>query len=90
MIKFITENSRVVALDNGMEIGEITWIKIIDVIDIEHTFVQSSYRGQKIAEKLVEHAINYVEDNNLKVIAACWYANKIISENDEYNQFLKH
>ena len=37
------------------EIGEITWQEAPDdVLVVDHTFVDSAYRGQKLAQKVTE------------------------------------
>ncbi len=45
------ENKRFALYDDGKEIGEITWQEAPDdVLVVDHTFVDSAYRGQKLAQ----------------------------------------
>ncbi|CAF1168009.1 unnamed protein product [Rotaria sp. Silwood1] len=50
-----------------------------DTIDFQHTFVPTKYRGQGIAEKLVQNALNFVDNENSikKIIPSCSYMTTI-------------
>ena len=49
------KNKRFALYDDGKEIGEITWQEAPDdVLVVDHTFVDSAYRGQKLAQKVTE------------------------------------
>jgi len=46
------------------------------MVDFYSTFVPEAYRGKALASKLVEHAFEWAEKNNLHVKTSCWYAAK--------------
>lgn len=78
IIQYQIEENSVIALDNeGNRIGEIDFPfaqEYSNVVIMNHTFVEPNYRGQKIADKLFELAINEIEKRQLKVIPTCSYA----------------
>ncbi len=47
-------------------------------IDIYHTFAPEKLRGRGIAARLMQAAIDYAKENNLKVIPTCTYAQKFM------------
>ncbi len=49
--------------------------------NIYHTFVDESLRGQGIASKLVEQAVNDIKSKGGKVTATCSYAKKWLEKN---------
>ncbi|MCK9290104.1 MAG: GNAT family N-acetyltransferase [Bacteroidales bacterium] len=46
------------------------------VLQLIHTFVSDELRGQQIASKLVAYAIEYAQNNKLKLQAICPYVVK--------------
>lgn len=48
------------------------------VIDIYTTYVPEALRGQNIAAELVAAAIDFVKQNNLKIIPTCSYVERYI------------
>lgn len=59
-----------------------------NIIAIDHTFVDPSLRGQKIALRLVEEVVRYARDNNLKIVPLCSYAIKVLNNDDKYSDIL--
>ncbi|CAF1003410.1 unnamed protein product [Rotaria sordida] len=63
-----------------------------DTIDFQHTFVPSKYRGQGIAEKLVQKALNFVDNESSikRIIPTCSYvANFLATKAPQYARYLK-
>jgi len=52
-------------------------------IDLIHTQVPGEYRGKSYARDLVEFALNYARQNNLKVIATCPYVKSYLEKNPD-------
>ena len=79
---FKTEKGRIFMEDeNGKSIAEITFPETAPgVYTIDHTFVDSSLRGQGIAGKLVQAAVDEITSRGGKVQATCSYAKKWLSE----------
>ena len=82
-MNFIKENSRIYSLDENKKIiAEITFPEVEKgVFCIDHTFVDETLRGQGIARKLVELAVEEIEKKNGKVQATCSYATKWLEKN---------
>ena len=66
--------------ENGKLIAEITFPETEPgVFTIDHTFVDSSLRGQGIASKLVQAAVDTIHCQGGKVKATCPYAENWLS-----------
>ena len=79
---FKTEANRIFLSDDaGKTIAEITFCETSPgTYTIDHTFVDSSLRGQGIASKLVEATVKEILSRNCKVAATCSYAKKWLEE----------
>ncbi|MEE0865717.1 MAG: GNAT family N-acetyltransferase [Clostridia bacterium] len=82
-MEFIKEDSRIYSLDNNKKvITEITFYESENgIFTIDHTFVDESLRGQGIAGKLVEMAVEEIEKRGGNVEATCSYAKKWLEKN---------
>ena len=82
---FKKEENRIYIEDsNGEVIAEIEFEEVRDgVYNIFHTFVDESLRGQGIASKLVEKAVEVIKNRNGKVEATCSYAKKWLEKNKD-------
>lgn len=68
--------------DDNKILAEIDYEKQENnVYNIYHTFVDESLRGQGIASKLVEQAVNDIKSKGGKVTATCSYAKKWLEKN---------
>lgn len=71
------ENRFVLFNDENQEIGEMTWSNAGDkMMIIDHTFVDPTYRGQKLAEKLVLNGVEKARREGKKIIPLCPFAKK--------------
>ena len=79
---FLTEQDRIYMEDaQGRIVAEITFPEILPgVYSIDHTFVDNSLRGQGIASKLVQAAVDEIRRRSGEVQATCSYAVKWLSE----------
>lgn len=79
---FLTEQDRIYMEDaQGRIVAEITFPEILPgVYNIDHTFVDNSLRGQGIASKLVQAAVDEIRRRGGEVQATCSYAVKWLSE----------
>ncbi len=75
--------------DNNHMIAVVTFPKVKEgVVNLDHTFVDPSLRGQGVAGKLMEAAVAYFRSNDLKVKPTCSYAVKWFSEHPECEDVL--
>ena len=82
-MNFITEDNRIYMNDDaGKMLAEITFPKTGDnEYTIDHTFVDDSLRGQGIASKLVQAAVDEISSRGAELKATCSYAVKWIDKN---------
>lgn len=67
--------------ENGVLLAELNFNKMeYEKIDAYHTFVDSSLRGQGIAEKLYTELLKYAKENAYKIIPTCSYVEKRIQK----------
>ena len=82
-MEFITESNRIICLDNGKQVGEVTFPETsAGAFDINHTFVDPSMQGKGIAAELVRRAIEEIKSRNGKLTASCSYAQRYIEKNN--------
>ena len=55
---------------------------------IEHTEVNPLAEGRGLGKALVNHAINYVKEKNIKIIPVCPFAKAVIEKNPDYRQLI--
>ncbi len=53
-------------------------------MNIDHTQVDESLRGEGVAEKLLDAAVEFARENGLQVTATCPYAKKKLERNEDY------
>lgn len=86
MTDLIKEYDRIFANDdNGQLVAEITFPVTDGVAVINHTFVDSSLRGQGIAGKLVAAAAEQIRESGLRFIPTCSYAVGWFARHPEYD-----
>ena len=92
---FIYESNRIYkADDTNKVIAEVTFPKISDIgvsdatVNLNHTFVDKSLRGQGIAGKLMEALATRLRKENKKAILTCPYAIDWFEKHTEYSDIL--
>ena len=75
--------------EDGEWTAEMTYRKSGEgVITIDHTEVDDSLQGKGVGKKLVEAGVKFARENNLKIVAECSFAKKIIDETPEFQDVL--
>ena len=75
--------------DNDRQIALMTYKKTGDgVITIDHTEVDSNFRGKGLGVDLVKAGVNYARENRLKIIPTCVFAKKLIALKTEFQDVL--
>lgn len=83
------EKNRFVLYDGDKEIGEMTWSDADGkIMIIDHTYVDSSYRGQKLASQLVLKGVEKARTDNMKIIPLCPFAKKEFDTIPDYHDVL--
>ena len=89
-MNFITENNRIYMMDkNEKTIAEITFPSIGNqIVDINKTVVDSTLKGQGVANLLMLAVIEKASNENLKIQPTCSYAVKWFEKNSQYSHLL--
>ncbi len=90
-MEFQHEANQIYVLDEKKEkIAEITFpAEDENTVNINHTFVDNSLRGQGVAAKLVAEAAEQLRRENKKAVVTCSYAKLWFQENKDYQDVLK-
>ena len=82
-----TKNGFVKYDENGRVIAEITYATTSNpnVVLADHTFVDSSLRGQGVAGKLLDVLVKDMADQNKKIKASCSYVVKKFQEDSSFD-----
>jgi len=76
--------------DQGVTIAEVTFPDVKDhVVNINHTYVDDSLRGQGVAGKLMIEVAEQLRREGKKAILTCSYAVSWFSKNKEYDDILE-
>ncbi len=77
------QNGVIKALDGEVQAGELTytWSGSKRII-IDHTEVYSPYAGKGIGSEIVNAAVKFARENDIRILPLCPFARKVI-ENDE-------
>lgn len=88
-MNFIVKEDIIEYVIDGKVLAYVTFPKIDDfTVDITHTVVDESLRGQGIASKLMLVLYNELKARNLKAKLTCSYAINWYNKNTEYNDVL--
>ncbi|MDG5491859.1 GNAT family N-acetyltransferase [Psychroserpens sp. SPM9] len=74
---------------DGVEQAQMTYSRVgADKLIIDHTEVDSSLKGQGVGYKLVEAAVSYARDQQVKILPLCPFAAAVFKKRSEYNDVL--
>lgn len=87
---FIYEPYRIYCEDeNGKLLAEITFPSLdSQTANINHTFVDDSLRGQGVAGRLMQAAVDTLRTQGKKVLPTCSYAANWFGKHPEYEDLL--
>ena len=90
-MEFICNQNQIALYDAEHHvIAEVTFPDVDgDTVNIDHTFVDDSLRGQGIAGKLMEAAAEQLRAQEKKAVLTCSYAVKWFEKHPEYGDILK-
>ena len=71
------------------QLSKLDYLLDEDTIVMTHVGVYPEHRGQGVAGKLVEIALNYAEENSLRVIPMCPYVAAYIRRHPQYIDLTK-
>lgn len=81
------EKNRIYSEDGvGKTIAELTYTNTsTNTVNIDHTFVDKSLRGQGVAGKLMTALTEELKRNNIKATATCSYAKDWFEKHTEFD-----
>lgn len=90
-MNFSYEKNRIFVINEGGHvIAEVTFPNVSDnIVNINHTFVDNSLRGQGIASLLLEEAYKEIKKQNKTAVATCSYAVKWFEKNTSCRDILE-
>lgn len=75
---------------NGECVAEVTFPKVAEnEVNINHTFVDRSLRGQGVADKLVRELADHLRKTDKKAVSTCSYAVDWFENHPEYDDVCK-
>lgn len=79
--------NRFYMLDEKNEVGEIMYTEDQpSVLSINHTFVDPNYRGQRIAQQLIQAVVDLAIAEQKTILPVCSYAKVLFERNKEYQK----
>lgn len=81
------ENERFVIYSEGNEVY-VEYSMIGNDINLYHTYTHPALRGKGLAAHVVRAALEFAEENNLKVVPTCSYVQSFIAKNDGYKELV--
>ena len=73
----------------GKKLAEMTYVMAgDDQMIIEHTEVDESLKGQGVGKQLLEHLVEYVRENNIRVFPLCPFAKATFQKMKEWQDVL--
>jgi uncharacterized protein len=84
-LNLLEANDRFYVCDaNNKEIGEITFTRLgKDKATIDHTYVDPAYRGQGIADNLLDIVVRRLQQENRDIIPICSFAIKKLTRKSD-------
>jgi predicted GNAT family acetyltransferase len=81
------QNQKFYVIVDDLE-SHLEYVKMNDMLDLNHTYVPYQLRGKGIAAKLVEAALEYARLNGIKIIPSCSYVAVYLQRHPEYEDLL--
>ena len=90
-MEFKHESNRIfLENEDGKTIAEVTFPEVSDdKVNIDHTFVDGSLRGQGVADKLLTELAAELKSKNKKALPTCSYAVTWFEKHPEYHELIK-
>ncbi|WP_217424734.1 GNAT family N-acetyltransferase [Halobacillus sp. Marseille-Q1614] len=74
--------------ENSERVAELAYKQGGSTMTITHTHVKESEQGEGLATELVENAVEYAREQNMKINPMCSFAKKVIEERTEFQDVL--
>lgn len=81
------ENERFVIYIDGNE-AYVEYTSGDGEFNLYHTHTDPELRGQGLAAQVVRAALEYIKENELKVVPGCSYVQSFLKKNEEYKELV--
>lgn len=82
------EKNRSVAYDGFKMVGEMTYQPTRSYWSIDHTYVNPAYRGQQIAQRLMQTLMENAVTLDVRILPVCSFAKKECDANPEFAKMI--
>ncbi|MGN7761486.1 GNAT family N-acetyltransferase [Paenibacillus sp. 22594] len=83
------DNKRFWISDQDSMAAEMTYVtSTASLFIIDHTFVDTTYRGQGLGDLLVEAMVEYARENEIKIVPLCPFAKGRFQQRPELGDVL--
>lgn len=84
-----SKNSITLLSESGKTLAEVTFPDIdTNTVNVNHTFVDDSLRGQGIAGKLMEELVISLRNSNRRAVLNCSYAISWFEKHPQYKELI--
>lgn len=89
-MEFVHESNKIyLANEEGNSIAEVTFPTVKEqVVNVNHTYVDDSLRGQGIAGQLMQELVQQLKAENKKAVLSCSYAVMWFDKNKQYEDLV--
>lgn len=89
-MQILIEEKRVIATENGKELGEMTFVNSSDQFYIiDHTGVSDEARGRGVGQEMVKTFVEFTRENGKKIVPLCPFVKAQFNKNPNYQDVLK-
>ena len=89
-MEFQKDRDRIYLEDHsGKLLAEVTFPEVIPgVVQIDHTYVDESLRGQGVAGQLMEQAVRQIREHGWRAVPVCSYAVSWFQKHPDWRELL--
>ncbi len=89
MHPYKVENTRILWEEKGKKLAEVDFPRLnAEALEITHTYVDPSLRGQGIAGEMTEMVIAKARKEGLKILPSCAYAGAYFEKHPELSDLI--
>lgn len=85
---FVKQNGKFYIKNENIVLGYIEFFEKNNIISINKVVVEESFRGQGIANKLMEQIVNIADEKNKKINPVCSFAVSWFEKNKNFSHVL--
>lgn len=83
------EKARIVAEQDGVELGEMTFVDSGSFYIVDHTGVSDTARGLGVGKKLMAKMAEFAREQEKKILPLCPFAKAEMEKTSEYHNLIK-